>query len=161
MGQNLDQQPSPPVHEGGPVNARRTMMTGKTFWSLMDAWHVPDAQALELIGYPGKLGRDGKRPRFRLTTRQAKLYLLEIDHALRAINLDPAVWLHRKQRGAPFSGRSALEFMVEGVQPAMTDVLRFVAKMAFRVATKGVAEGLRNPSYRVSCRSSKVTKSKT
>jgi hypothetical protein len=138
MGQNLDQQPSPPVHEGGPVNARRTMMTGKTFWSLMDAWHVPDAQALELISFPGKLGRNGKRPRFRLTTRQAKLLgcLLEIDQALRVIDLDPVVWLHHKQRGAPFSRRSPLEFMVEGEQPAMTDVLRFVAKMAFRAAAR-------------------------
>jgi hypothetical protein len=114
------------------------MMTGKSFWSLMDAWHVPDAQALELISFPGKLGRNGKRPRFRLTTRQAKLLgcLLEIDQALRVIDLDPVVWLHHKQRGAPFSRRSPLEFMVEGEQPAMTDVLRFVAKMAFRAAAR-------------------------
>jgi hypothetical protein len=139
VAQNLDQQSSSAPHQAGPVSARpRPMMTGQMFWRLMDAWHVPDAQALELIGYPGKLGRDGKRPRFRLTTRQAKLlgYLLEIDHALRAVNLDPAVWLHRKQRGAPFSGRSPVEFMVEGEQPAMTDVLRFVTKKAFRAAAK-------------------------
>jgi hypothetical protein len=114
------------------------MMTGGAFWRLMDAWHVPDAQALELISFPGKLGRNGKRPRFRLTTRQAKRlgYQLEIDQVLRAIDLDPVVWLHRKQRGAPFSGRSPVEFMIEGEQPAMTDVLRFVAKMAFRAAAR-------------------------
>ena len=104
----------------------------------MDAWHVADAQALELIGYPGKLGRDGKRPRFRLTTLQAKRlgFLLEIDRALRAINLDPIVWIHRKQRGAPFSGRSPLAFMICGEQAAMAEVVRVVAKMALRAAAK-------------------------
>jgi hypothetical protein len=31
----------------------------------MERWRVPDAIALELIEYPGKLGASGKRPRFR------------------------------------------------------------------------------------------------
>jgi hypothetical protein len=80
------------IHSGAKI-------PGKAFWSLMDAWHVPDAQAPDLIGYPGKLGRDGKRPRSR---QQAKLlaYLLEIDQALRAVDQDPGVWLHLEQRGA-------------------------------------------------------------
>ena len=114
------------------------MPTGKAFWALMAAWRVADAEALELIGFPGKLGRDGKRPRFRLTTRQAKAlgFLQEIDQALRAINQDPVGWLHRKQRSAPFSGRSPLAFMLAGGQEAMTEVNRFVARMAFRAAAK-------------------------
>jgi hypothetical protein len=62
------------------------MTTGKVFWSLIDAWNVRDSQALELIGYPGKLGRNSKRPRFRLTARQTKVlgFLLENDEAFRA-----------------------------------------------------------------------------
>jgi hypothetical protein len=70
----------------------------------MERWHIPDATALELIEFPGKLGVSGKRPRFRLTTRQQRItsYLPEIDAALVAAGKDQA-WLHRKVRGAPLS----------------------------------------------------------
>ncbi len=39
----------------------------------MERWRVPDAIALELIEFPGKLGKEGKRPRFRFTTRQQRI----------------------------------------------------------------------------------------
>jgi hypothetical protein len=68
----------------------------------MERWHIPEATALELIEFPGKLGASGKRPRFRFTTRQQRItsYLPEIDAALVAAGKDQ-VWLHRKGRGAP------------------------------------------------------------
>jgi hypothetical protein len=49
----------------------------------MERWRVPDATALELIEFPGKLGKEGMRPRFRFTTRQKRItsYLPEIDDA--------------------------------------------------------------------------------
>ena len=39
----------------------------------MERWRIPDAMALELIEFPGKLGASGKRPRFRFTTRQQRI----------------------------------------------------------------------------------------
>jgi hypothetical protein len=47
----------------------------------MERWRVPDATALELIEFPGKLGASGKRLRFRFTTRQQRIgsYLPEMD----------------------------------------------------------------------------------
>ena len=70
----------------------------------MERWHVPDATALELIEFPGKLGASGKQPRFRFTTRQQRItsYLREIDAALAAAGKDQA-WLHRKIQARPFA----------------------------------------------------------
>ena len=38
-----------------------------TFWLLMERWHVPDDQALKLIGFEGK-----PRKRFKFTPEQAR-----------------------------------------------------------------------------------------
>jgi hypothetical protein len=56
----------------------------------MEQWRVPDDVALELIEFPGKLGKAAKRPRFRFTTRQKRItsYLPEIDAALTAAGKD-------------------------------------------------------------------------
>jgi hypothetical protein len=43
------------------------------FRELMERWQVPDQVALDLIGYGGKSGRSGKRPRFRFITRQQRI----------------------------------------------------------------------------------------
>jgi hypothetical protein len=50
-----------------------------TFWLLMERWHVPDGQALELIGFEGK-----PRRRFKFTPEQARTLsaLQAIDSAL-------------------------------------------------------------------------------
>jgi hypothetical protein len=45
-------------------------MSSAEFWRLIDLLGIPDADALILIGYAGKLSSSEKRPRFRLTTRQ-------------------------------------------------------------------------------------------
>jgi hypothetical protein len=62
-------------------------MSSAAFWRLVDRLQLPDAEALELIAYAGKIGPSGKRPRFRLSTRQTHLasYLPEIEAALQAI----------------------------------------------------------------------------
>jgi hypothetical protein len=44
----------------------------KTFWSLMERWRVSDVEALELIEFWGKTGKSGRRPRFRLNTKQQR-----------------------------------------------------------------------------------------
>jgi hypothetical protein len=60
----------------------------------MERWRVPAAIALELIEFPGKLGKEGNRPRFRFATRQQRIasYLSEIDAVLAATGNDH-VWL--------------------------------------------------------------------
>ena len=47
------------------------VLSSRQFWDLMERWRIPDATALELIEFPGKLGASGKRPRFRFTARPA------------------------------------------------------------------------------------------
>jgi hypothetical protein len=88
-------------------------LSSRQFWDLMERWHVPAATALELIEFPGKLGKEGKRPRFRFTTHQQRItaYLAEIDAALAAAGKGPA-WLHRKIQRSLFSRRTPIEHMV-------------------------------------------------
>ncbi len=121
-----------------PLMPTRRPITAKTLWAPTESWGVPDAQALELIDYPGKIGREGKRPRFRLSPRQQKAlaYLLEIDQALRAVRGEPGPWLRRKLAPAPFAGRTPVDFMAEGGFDAMPEVLRVVARDALRAAAK-------------------------
>jgi hypothetical protein len=94
----------PPVTHG--------TMTSKAFWEQVDRLDIPDAEALALIGYPGKLPASGKRPRFRLNTLQTRLatYLGQIEAALLAGGKSPD-WLRRRSRGAPFGGRTPLAVM--------------------------------------------------
>jgi hypothetical protein len=104
----------------------------------MEQWRVPDDVALELIEFPGKLGKAAKRPRFRFTTRQKRItsYLPEIDAALTAAGKDHA-WLHRKIQAAPFSRRTPIEFMVTNGMDGMADVLRILSRLAMRAALTG------------------------
>jgi hypothetical protein len=96
-----------------------------TFWDLMDRWDVADDQALELVGYDGKLPTTGRRPRFRLSTEQAGLVatLLEVDTALATAGLDPS-WLHKR---SGMGARSPLDLMRAG---AMNEVLRSLTQAA-------------------------------
>jgi hypothetical protein len=89
-------------------------MSSAGFWRLVDRLQIPDVAALELIGYAGKIGNAGKRPRFRLSSRQTQLasYLPEIEAALHTIGEGPAR-LQRRIRSAPFSGRPPIKLMVE------------------------------------------------
>jgi hypothetical protein len=111
------------------------ILSSRQFWDLMERWRVPDASALELIEYPGKLGASGKRPRFRFTTRQQRItsYLPEIDAALSAAGRDQR-WLHRKIRTAPFSGCTPIESMVAHGMDGMATLLQLLNREAMRVA---------------------------
>jgi hypothetical protein len=84
-------------HEQALPKGLGLVLSAREFWVQMERWHVPDDVALELIQFPGKLGKSGKRPRFRFTTRQRRItsYLPEIDAALVAAGKDQG-WLHRK-----------------------------------------------------------------
>ena len=108
-------------------------MTSRAFWQWVDRLQLADADALDLIGYPGKIGPTGKRPRFRLTTRQARLarYLPEIEAALQAAGQTPA-WLQRKNRSAPFSGRAPVKLMAEREGEGAAEVLQFLNRAVMR-----------------------------
>ena len=86
-----------------------------TFWLLMQRWHVPDEQALKLIGFEGK-----PRRRFKFTPEQARTLsaLLAIDSALELSGMDRA-WLHI--RCSRLRSRTPLEppraAFAEGVRP--------------------------------------------
>jgi hypothetical protein len=110
-------------------------VSSRQFWDIMERWRVPDAVALELIEFPGKLGKEGKRPRFRFTTRQHRIasYLSEIDAVLSATGNDQT-WLHRKTPGAPFSRRTPIEYMVARGMEGMADVLQALNRTAMRAA---------------------------
>jgi gamma-glutamylcysteine synthetase len=101
----------------------------------MERWHVPDATALELIEFPGKVGKEGKRPRFRFTTHQQRItsYLPEIDAALASAGKDP-IWLHRKIQRSPFSRRTPIEQMLAHRMDGMADVLQILNRAAMQAA---------------------------
>jgi hypothetical protein len=99
----------------------------------MEKWRIPDAISLELIEFAGKLGKNGKRPRFRFTTRQQRItsYLPEIDAALAAAGKDQN-WLHRQIKTAPFTRRSPIEHMLVRGPEGMSDVLQRLNREAMR-----------------------------
>jgi hypothetical protein len=110
---NRAEAPAAPAPEEGLARPVGRVLSSRQFWDLMERWRVPESTALELIGFPGKLRKDGKRPRFRFTTRQQRItsYLAEIDAALTSAGKDQT-WLHRKIRNLRFSHRSPIEHMV-------------------------------------------------
>jgi hypothetical protein len=128
----------PPAEAEPPPKLPGRALSSAQFWALMERWKVPDAVALELIQFPGKIGNSGKRPRFRFTTKQGRLtsYMAEIDAALAVTERDPA-WLHRKSRSAPFSGKTPIDHMVEQGEAGMTDVLRELNGGALKAALSG------------------------
>jgi hypothetical protein len=112
----------------------------------MERWRVTDAAALELIDWPGKIGSSVKRPRLRFTTRQKRVTscLAEIDRALAAADRDHP-WLHRKIKGAPFSGRTPIQHMIALGMAGAGDVLRALNRHAMRLAlTRSESSGHRN-----------------
>jgi len=112
-------------------------LSSRQFWDLMQSWRVPDATALELIEFPGKLGASGKRPRFRFTTRQRRTtsYLAEINAMLDAVAQSPD-WLHRKIGAAPFPRHSPVQHMAALGQSGAVDVLRLLTRTAMRASVQ-------------------------
>jgi hypothetical protein len=113
-------------------------LSSTRFWELTERWAVSDADALELIEFAGKLGKSGKRPRFRFSRHQKRLtsYLMEIDTALVDAGLD-AAWLKKQTRSAPFDGQTPLVFMTREGTDGMAAVLRVLTGKAMRLALKG------------------------
>jgi hypothetical protein len=66
------EQPRPPCIKGQGTLRHDAMMSSTEFWRLIDRLGIPDTDALNLIGYPGKPPASGRRPRFRLTMRQTR-----------------------------------------------------------------------------------------
>jgi hypothetical protein len=124
-----------PEPEEVPVRPLGRVLSPRQFWNIMERWRVPDAMALELIEFPGKLGKEGKRPRFRFTTRQQRItsYLPEIDSALPAAGKNQD-WLHRKIQRSPFSRRTPIEHMVAHGMDGMADVLQVLNRAVMHAA---------------------------
>ena len=110
-------------------------VTAKQFWELMERWHVSDAVALELIGFAGKIGQSGKRPRFRFLPahQQASSFMTEIDAALATIGED-AGWLHRKHRC--LGGKTPITLMRDDGLAGMEAVLQTIHRSALRSSLK-------------------------
>jgi hypothetical protein len=100
------------------------------FWSLMDHWKVPDFAALELLGHPGGLTKQGTRPRFRLKGEEATLFALlqEIDTSLKPFGVPPDDWLRKPIAEKPFRGATSLEHIarhhVEGAQAVIRRIMQ-------------------------------------
>jgi hypothetical protein len=106
-------------------------LTAAQYWVLMERWGVPDAEALDLLGFAGKIGASGTRPRFRFSPLQRRLttFLAEIDTTLEAAGHDRG-WLHKKIRTAPFGGNTPLAFMTREGIDGMAEVLRTLHRAA-------------------------------
>jgi hypothetical protein len=127
--------PEPPAPSRAPSRASANT---KAFWSLMEEWGVPDATALELIGFSGKLGKSGKRPRFRLNTQQVQLleYLQELGRAADIAAGGASAWLNHRQRGAPMNGRTPIQAIAQDGLAAVATMLRNLNRAAMRRALK-------------------------
>lgn len=106
----------------------------------MDRWGIADEPALALIDRPGGPGASGRRPRFSLTSDQARRleYLLDIDASLRESwgPAEPRHWLTRDNPDPTFAGRSPLEHMLRRGLPGIADVLRFLHHWGLKQSLK-------------------------
>jgi hypothetical protein len=104
----------------------------------MQEWGVPDEQALELIGFAGKIGKSGKRPRFRLGTSQVQVleWLQEIGRAVGAAHGNAGAWLQRRNRSAPMNGRTPIAAMIQDSEMAITALLRQLNRDVMRRALR-------------------------
>jgi antitoxin Xre/MbcA/ParS-like protein len=109
-------------------------LTARQFWELMERWKVSDAVALELIGFAGKTGKLGKRPRFRFLPahQQAADFMGEIDAALATIGEDPADWLHKKNQS--LGRRIPIDLMRAEGMTGMEKVLLTLHRAALRTS---------------------------
>ncbi len=141
----VDRKPGrarPPEPDDMPQAVRVPTVTGAAFWALMAKWQVPDPQALQLIDHPPS--PSGKRPRFALTTDQARrlAVLREIDVHLPDV-AGGAGWLHRSSRAPPFHGKSPLAYMAAGGMPALEGVLRHLGLAALKQSLAASPQGNR------------------
>jgi hypothetical protein len=125
----------PEATNSAPGRPLGRVLSAAQFWEIMARRQVSDDVALALIDYQGKIGKSGKRPRFRFSSRQQRIsgYLPEIDRALSAAGHDPH-WLQRRNRSAPFRGRTPLAYMVAGGRKAIAEVLQTLNAAALRAA---------------------------
>jgi len=99
------------------------------FWALMDRWKLADGEALELIGHPGGPTKAGKRPRFKVTGEEARLFgqLQEIEAALSLLVTDTAAWMRRPIKDMPLNGQSPVSYItrngLEGARAVARQVL--------------------------------------
>jgi hypothetical protein len=120
--------------EGAPRSVGPSL-TAKQFWALMERWKVADADALQLIGFAAKIGKAGKRPRFRFLPahQRATAFLAEIDMALQASG-QSVDWVHKKIQAAPFNGRPPLALMKAEGEGGLEKTLQHLHRLVWRSA---------------------------
>ena len=142
--------PSPRIVEARPLAPAREVegrsaiasrapvggVTSKSFWSLMDRWRVPDADALRLIGHAGALTKKGTRPRFKLIDTEVGAFLgfKEVDDALVLQALEPSEWLHESLKEEPFDGATPLEYLVKTRSVGIRDLIRFILQHGLKMS---------------------------
>ena len=99
---------------------------------------MPDVTALELIGFSGKLGKSGKRPRFRLNTHQVQVleYLQELGRAAEMAHGSASDWLNHRQHAAPMNGRTPIQTIAQDGPAAVATLFRNLNRAAMRRALK-------------------------
>jgi hypothetical protein len=124
--------PAPAAH------SPRTSLSSSTFWSLVDHWHLPDLDALQLIGHGGGLTRTGTRPRFKLSEGEAEIVaaMRSLDATLTQLGLNPAKWLAAPLRPEPFRGAPPLVIIRQGQLQGLRQVSRFLTQMSLRLSLK-------------------------
>jgi hypothetical protein len=101
----------------------------------MERWHVLDATALELIEFPGKLGKEGKRPRFRFPRTSSGSRPICLRSTL-PFPRPAKIRLGCTGRSSahPFSRRTPIEHMVAHGMGGMADVLQVLNRAAMQAA---------------------------
>ena len=115
----------------------RLPISSVVFWSLMDRWGLPDEKSLALIDRSEGFTRSGKRPRFALSTEQARRlsYLLEVEANLQRTGEDAGRWITRRNSARMFGGSSPLDYMITHGLEGFADTLKFLNRRALERST--------------------------
>lgn len=111
-------------------------LTSSYFWDLMADWKVSDLDALDLIGHTGGLTKQGKRPRFRLSSDENERLALfkNIDDSLRSAGLEPMDWLRKPIPKAPFYGEAPIQLMVTRGKEGAREASRYILQQGLRLS---------------------------
>ncbi len=127
------------------VTITNTPQAGKValtfFFGLMAKWGCSAAEQKVLLGSVGNTTYHKYKslPEVRLShdLMERISYLMGIHKSLRIIfssQVDNAYeWVNKPNRAAPFNGQSALQFMLSGRMTELSDVRRYLHRVAFEL----------------------------
>lgn len=116
-----------------PNEAKKAKIALKAFFNLSNEWALKNEQQMILLGKPSKATfyRWKKGEVFDLSTDTLERvsYLLGIYKALHILFTLPEqanTWIHRVNQAELFSGRSALEFMLQGKMANLIETRKYL-----------------------------------